>query len=73
MDNKYWRSENELDDGIDGVKRPIPYEVRKQPQLTEAQINKEQADFTNDFYCPVCGKKTLIKGAVIRRYTLKNP
>jgi predicted RNA-binding Zn-ribbon protein involved in translation (DUF1610 family) len=70
MDNKYWRSENELDDGIDGVKRPIPNEVRKQFNLTETQIKKEQLDFTNYFYCPVCGKITLIKDAVIRRYTL---
>ena len=70
MDNKYCRSENELDDGIDGVKRPIPYEVRKQPNLTEAQISKEQVDFTNFFYCPVCGKKSLIKDAVIKKYIL---
>ena len=55
MDNKYWRSENELDDGIDGVTKPFPYEVRKQPVLTEAQISKERVDFTNYFYCPVCG------------------
>ena len=70
MDNKYWRSENELDDGIDGVKRPIPYEVRKQPNLTEAQVSKEQVDFTNYFSCPVCGKKSLIKDAVIKRHIL---
>lgn len=70
MDNKYWRSENELDDGMDGVKRPIPYGILKQPDLTEAQINKEQEDFTKYFYCPVCGKKSLIKDAVIKKYIL---
>ena len=70
MDNKYWRSENELDDGIDGVTKPFPYEVRKQPVLTEAQISKERVDFTNYFYCPVCGKKSLIKDAVIKKYIL---
>lgn len=70
MDNKYWRSENELEDGIDGITRPTPYKVLKQPVLTEAQINKAQEDFTNYFYCPVCGKKSLIKDAVIKRYIL---
>lgn len=70
MDNKYWRSENELEEGIYGIKRPTPYEVFEQPDLTKEQTNKAQEDFTKYFYCPVCGKKSLIQDAVIKRYIL---
>jgi len=70
MDNKYWRSENELGEGIDGIKGPTPYEVSNQPKLTGALTNKVEEDFTKYFYCPVCGKKSLINDAVTRRFIL---
>lgn len=70
MDNKYWRAENELEEGIYGIKRPTPHEIFKKPDLTEEQINKAQENFKKYFYCPVCGKKSLIEDAVIKRYIL---
>ncbi len=70
MDNKYWRAENELEEGFYGIKEPTPYEVSKQPDLAEAPISKTQEDFTKYFYCPICGKKALIKDAIIRRHVL---
>lgn len=70
MDNKYWKSENELDEGIDGINGPRSYEVHKHSDLTEIQANKAQEDFTNYFYCPICGKESLLKEAVIRKLVL---
>ena len=82
MVNKYWGSEyvdiiervrawNDLEKGTYGEKGPRGYRDFKWYDLTEAQIdaqiNKAQDDFRNFFYCPVCGRKSLIKDAVVKR------
>lgn len=49
-----------------------PYKVRLEDGNYSYSYEPEMisADSENYFYCPVCGKKTLIKDAVIRKYTL---
>lgn len=82
MINKYWDPKyselierieawNALEEGIYGNEDLRNYNSFKWYDLSEAQmeaqIEKAKADFDKYFYCPDCGRKFLIKDAVIKR------
>lgn len=84
MINKYWdpkyfdlifrvREWNALEKGSYDNVQLRRYEDFMFHDLTEAQIesqiNKALEDFKKYFYCPVCGRKSLIKDAVIKKET----
>ncbi len=59
-----------IDSVPDGVRERIFYKVRLEDgnYLKSPESDMISAEIEIYFYCPVCGRKTLIKDAVIRKY-----
>lgn len=87
MVNKYWDPKysdliervsawNALEEGYYDNRQLRGYNDYKWHDLTEAQIeaqiNKAQSDFKKYFYCPRCGRKSLIEEAVTKRKVLNS-
>lgn len=87
MINKYWDPKydalieqvhawNALEGGYYEDLNLRAYKNYKWMDLSEAQMEEEirrvQADLQKFFYCPICGRKSLLKDAVIKRKILNS-